>query len=625
MLNKRTLKILIISLIIVIASTLWLLYVSGANSDIDSPFTHTPPNIDGVISDNEWDNTPSIELEHGFLMVQNDVSNLYILIDLTGDTVDDSLIPLIPDEPWGDFFDVSFDVNSNSEIDNSDIIYGIHPDTLELGLSIYQEPGVYGGIQSTSSLLAKGFGASFNSMTTHRIWELSIDLDEIDAIPDSLIRLGVKTYSLNPRFYDLLPENIDQDFTNLVEIKLANTESNDPNPEDITTTIKPSMDSAIHITLASHAQGSEVFIHLGNHHSRGLIQFDLSSIPQGSKVSSATLRLYYGSNSDNPAGRTYIVNKLTQLWTEEGVTWEKYDGTNEWTEPGGDYTSSGANPARVPSNTGTWITWDVTHIARDWIEEGQENYGLLIKDANEDVIVSPPFYISYFHSREHPQTEFHPELIISYTNEPDYDNYTLTITTSGSGYTNPSAGVYSYSDSRELYVSATPDLGWELSHWVLNGINMGYSDGWVVTMEEDLNIEAVFTATHASLSTIKIYVKDTSGNPINRAEVTSITQPSGQTTLGGTTNPEGYVAFEQVKSGSYTFLASSEEYESNSESITVSQEEINEKTILMEKKSWEIPGFPFESLLVGLTFIILVHAARAQNHTYPTKLKFHPK
>ena len=70
--------------------------------------------------------------------------------------------------------------------------------------------------------------------------------------------------------------------------------------------------------------------------------------------------------------------------------------------------------------------------------------------------------------------------------------------------------------------------------------------------------------------------------------------------LVGTTNTEGYIAFEEVKSGSYTFLASSEEYESNSESITVSQGEINEKTILLEEKPQGIPGFPYETIILGL-------------------------
>jgi len=258
------------------------------------------------------------------------------------------------------------------------------------------------------------------------------------------------------------------------------------------------------------------------------------------------------------------------------------------------------------------MNFDITLIARDWIEDNQANYGFLIQDMNE-LMISHADYNTYFYSRDDSHTNYHPELIISYTREPDYVNYTLTITTSGSGYSSPAVGVYSYSDGTDEYVSATPEPGWELSHWVLNGVDTGYGDGWVVTMEEDLSIEAVFTETRASLSTIKIYVKDSSGNPVNRAIVSSITQPSGQTTLAGETNPEGFVTFEEVKSGSYTFLASSEEYESNSESITVSQGEINEKTILLEEKPQGIPGFPFETIILGLALgAFLLWSLRAQ-------------
>jgi hypothetical protein len=531
MLRKRTLCILITSLLIIEITQVNVVYApsfreySSESFNIESLLTNSPPNIDGIISENEWDYTPSLILEHGYMMFQNDASNFYILLDLTEDTVDD---PLISEAPWGDYFSLSFDVNTNSEIDNIDVKYGIHPITHELGISFFQGPGMVTTIHDTQSYLAKGFGTSINSMNEHRIWELAINLDEIHAVPGSLIKLGLRTNSQNPEFTELLPENLDQTFISFIPIKLAKTETNIPTSGNIITNIETSiMDSTVFAVSGPwETYGSEPFIDLSNHGARGFIQFDLSSIPQGSKISSATLMLYYGYNGDDPVGRTYMVYRVIQPWTEEGVTWEKYDGINEWTVPGGDYTSLGAYPASVPRNVGEWIHWDLTLIARDWIEEGQANYGLLVKDANEEVqIINPPFYIAYIHSRENPETEFHPKLRIS-------------------------------------YVPPQPS--------------------------------------------IKIYVKDTDGTPINRAEVTSITQPSGQTTLAGTTGPEGYIIFEEVKSGSYTFLASSEEYESNSESITVSQGEDLEKTILLEKKPWEIPGFPIESVVIGLALVILL-------------------
>src|SRR5262245_59518500 len=51
----------------------------------------------------------------------------------------------------------------------------------------------------------------------------------------------------------------------------------------------------------------------------GLIEFDLSSIPSGSTINSATLSLYHHSNSNNQ-GRTYDLFRVTSAWSEATVT-----------------------------------------------------------------------------------------------------------------------------------------------------------------------------------------------------------------------------------------------------------------------------------------------------------------
>jgi len=182
-----------------------------------------------------------------------------------------------------------------------------------------------------------------------------------------------------------------------------------------TTTIQPSsqdtlMDSYRHdsnfgdsTTLRIDSRAVEIY--------RSLVQFDLSSIPPGSIISSATLKLYYYSYAVNdPVGRTYWAYRVTQSWTEMGATWDTYDGANPWVTAGGDFTTVHGAYAIVPSSYG-WMTWTVTDIVKAWVEDGEPNYGFLIKDEAE---TSDTSYQAIFRSRESGETELRPILEVTY-------------------------------------------------------------------------------------------------------------------------------------------------------------------------------------------------------------------
>ena len=188
-------------------------------SEAVSVFPHNPPEIDGTVAEGEWDNAPSIELEYGYMLVQNDAANLYLLVDLIEDVHDD---PPLPESPWGDYFWLSFDVNIDEVITPQvDVNYGTYLGTHDLGISYYLGPGTWTGIGDSHSQLGAGFGPSINSGVSHRIWEFAISLPEIGAFPNGLVRIGLRTYSENPSFVDDHPENFSSDFSNLVEIALV--------------------------------------------------------------------------------------------------------------------------------------------------------------------------------------------------------------------------------------------------------------------------------------------------------------------------------------------------------------------------------------------------------------------
>ena len=71
--------------------------------------------------------------------------------------------------------------------------------------------------------------------------------------------------------------------------------------------------------------------------------------------------------------------------------------------------------------------------------------------------------------------------------------YTLTITSSAGGTTDPAPGAYSYPEGTVVSVTAIPDLGYNFDHWELDGSNIGSANPTSVTMDADHALHAVFT------------------------------------------------------------------------------------------------------------------------------------
>jgi hypothetical protein len=118
---------------------------------------------------------------------------------------------------------------------------------------------------------------------------------------------------------------------------------------------------------------------------RSLIQFDLSGIPVGATVSSASVGLYL-SRSGGSQTDVVEAHRLTRNWVEgtgaskSGVTWNSYDGLNRWSTPGGDFDPAVAG-SFVASGTG-WKTLSLTSLAQAWVNGSAPNYGV--------VLLSPP-------------------------------------------------------------------------------------------------------------------------------------------------------------------------------------------------------------------------------------------
>jgi hypothetical protein len=136
---------------------------------------------------------------------------------------------------------------------------------------------------------------------------------------------------------------------------------------------------------------------------RGLIQFDLSGIPAGSTINSATFGAYYYSYFDNgldPVGRTYYLYGITDPWTETGVTWSNQPG----------YTASQGASAIMPASFG-WVNWDVKDTVQSWVN-GTANYGFIMIDGDETPGTINK--LALFESKEDAGSIYAPRLMINY-------------------------------------------------------------------------------------------------------------------------------------------------------------------------------------------------------------------
>lgn len=144
-----------------------------------------------------------------------------------------------------------------------------------------------------------------------------------------------------------------------------------------------------------------------------LVEFDLATVPAGSTINEARLKLY--ANSDARGGEV-VISRILQAWTEGGANWTSsgsgnWNGSNfrdgnNWTDitqgsagsrtpttyTDGSFTFScvingspqvgsdidpGYNPA-IDDWDGGFIEFDVTEAVSDWIESANPNYGFAL-------------------------------------------------------------------------------------------------------------------------------------------------------------------------------------------------------------------------------------------------------
>jgi uncharacterized repeat protein (TIGR01451 family) len=105
-----------------------------------------------------------------------------------------------------------------------------------------------------------------------------------------------------------------------------------------------------------------------------IVLFDLSGIPAGATVVSATFGIYEETTRDST--QTITLYRLTESWTESGSTWNSRNGTNNWSTAGGTYNATSLG-SFAPTAVG-FKTFSVGSVVQNWLNGTYANDGFIL-------------------------------------------------------------------------------------------------------------------------------------------------------------------------------------------------------------------------------------------------------
>ena len=152
-------------------------------------------------------------------------------------------------------------------------------------------------------------------------------------------------------------------------------------------TLAPTADSGLDRTHPTTKYGAATWLLINESSGqRGVFRFDTSTIPAGTPLASATLRLYIGGLFARSGGSMNLeVHALGSDWTESIVTWNKRTAVSSWTTAGGDYQSAAAGTLVLPASfNGGWIEFKITALAQAWVDGVSANNGVIVLETSPD-------------------------------------------------------------------------------------------------------------------------------------------------------------------------------------------------------------------------------------------------
>jgi hypothetical protein len=168
---------------------------------------------------------------------------------------------------------------------------------------------------------------------------------------------------------------------------------------------------------------------------RGILQFDLSEVPEGSQIESVQLHLYMNRSASSEVIDIKLF-EVQKSWgegssvgtdggrgegrggdaTDGDATWEHTFYPDElWDNAGGDFDDVEISTAAVDGTLGTYM-WESTPefvaLAQKWLDSPAENHGLIVRG---DEVTSGS--AKRFSSRQNDNESDRPVLVVEYSGE----------------------------------------------------------------------------------------------------------------------------------------------------------------------------------------------------------------
>lgn len=159
--------------------------------------------------------------------------------------------------------------------------------------------------------------------------------------------------------------------------------------------------------------GTAILSQIGSYYGekkRFLIKFDLSSLPVGAKIVSASLQMYMANL--NGAQNYYSFRKVAENWAETQATWNSRTTGVSWVNAsgGGDFYPEIISNTVTCNAVGAYV-WNIKkEVVQDWINNASDNFGLIMT-GDESVTAGDPG----FATSESATTEYRPKLTVYYT------------------------------------------------------------------------------------------------------------------------------------------------------------------------------------------------------------------
>lgn len=162
----------------------------------------------------------------------------------------------------------------------------------------------------------------------------------------------------------------------------------------------------------------------GNETRRGLLRFDLSSIPSGAVIRDVQLKLQVVRVPQSAANSTFEIRRLLSDWEEASASWNSRLAGVTWQVPGAlGAQDAVAQPSSTADVTGLGtvvfeLTGQLIADVQQWLVNSNSNHGWVLRSQSEDLLRTA----RHFASRQALDTQTRPALVITFDVPPSISN-----------------------------------------------------------------------------------------------------------------------------------------------------------------------------------------------------------